>query len=360
MKIGLYNPYLSDILGGGERHFLSIAECLSTKHQVDVILNHLDAKLKDKLEKTFNLKLSKVNFVKGPFTSKDSRKDRAKFTKGYDIFYYMTDGSFFISKAKKNIVHFQIPFKQKPKFLQKLKLNSWDIKTSNSDFTKVWLEKHWRIKIDYVHRGSVDTVNLKPGKKTNTILSVGRFISGEAGKHCKRQDFLVKSFRKMVDRGLKDWQLILAGPIEKGDDNKRFAQKVAKLAKGYPISIKHNLDFKNLASSYAQAKIYWHATGHGQDETKNPQAVEHLGLTTIEAQSAGAVPIVINKGGQPEVVTHAVNGILWDNQKELISRTLELIKNPVLLNKLSKKAMVNSKNFSKPKFCKLTNQIFSL
>ncbi|MFC1627023.1 glycosyltransferase family 4 protein [Patescibacteria group bacterium] len=360
MRIGLYNPYLSSVVGGGERHFLTIAECLSLKHQVDVILNQLDLKLKTKLEKTFNLDLKKVNFIQGPFNSSHSAKDRLNFTKNYHIFYYMTDGSFFVSKAQKNIVHFQIPFKNSPKLFQRLKLKSWNIKTANSNFTKNWLQQKWKINIDYVHRGSVDTQNLKPAQKTNTIISVGRFISGQAGKHCKRQDFLVKTFKKMVDQGLKNWRLVLIGPIEKGKDNLAFAKKVAQLAKAYPITIKHNSNFQQLAEDYSKAKIYWHAAGYGQDETINPQAVEHLGLTTAEAQSAGAVPVVINKGGQPEVVAHALNGLLWNTQPELINRTLELINNQALWQKLSTKAIKNSVNFSKQKFCQLTNKIFSL
>ena len=219
MRVGLYNPYLTSILGGGERHFLSIAECLSKKHQVDIIVDDLDLKFVSLFKKTFNLDLSKVNFIKGPFNSSHSRRNRTNFTKNYDIFYYMTDGSFFISKAKKNIVHFQIPFNKKPSLIQRFKLNQWQIKTANSTFTKNHLEKTWKISFDYIHRGSIDTKSLKPASKTNTIISVGRFISGQANKHCKRQDFLVKTFRKMIDKGLKDWQLILIGPIEKGKDN---------------------------------------------------------------------------------------------------------------------------------------------
>jgi len=360
MRIALFNPYLNDVVGGGERHFLSIAECLSKNNQVDVILEKSDPKFISKLESTFNLNLSKVNFITGPFNQSSSWLDRYKFSKQYDIFYLMTDGSVFISGAKKNIVHLQIPLTEKPPLLQRLKLKSWHIKTANSIFTKTWLENHWGINIDYVHKGSIDTRCLKPDKKTNTIISVGRFISGKSGKHCKRQDFLVKTFKKMINQGLEGWQLTLVGHIEKGADNEKFTKKVKFLAKNQPIKFYHNLSFTDLIKLYSKAKIYWHAAGYGQNQLKNPQAVEHLGLTTAEAQSAGAVPVVINKGGQPEVVNHALNGILWDTQKQLIDNTFELTRNSSLLNKLSKKAIVNSKKFSKDKFCKLTKKIFTL
>jgi len=359
MKIGFYNPFLTDTMGGGERHFLTTAECLSKDHQLDIIVNNPELDLVKKFHQAFNLDLTKVNFIKGPFKDSDTFADRIKFTRAYDIFYYMTDGSFFISGAKKNIVHFQLPFNQKPKVIQKLKLKNWTVKTSNSSFTKKHLEKHWGISIDYIHRSAIDTKNLNPGTKKNIILSVGRFISPQNNKHCKRQDFLVKTFATMCDQGLKNWQLVLIGPIDQGKDNLNFANKVAKLIKGYPIRIIHDLSFDQLKNYYAKTKIYWHAAGYGINQTLNPQAVEHLGLTTIEAQSAGAVPVVINKGGQPEVVTHRHNGLLWDTKADLINQTLELINNPKLMARLSKKAIKNSKAFSKKKFCTLTKQIFT-
>ena len=164
----------------------------------------------------------------------------------------------------------------------------------------------------------------------------------------------------MIKQGLKGWKLVLIGPIDKGQDNLAYANKVQKLIKDYPIEIKHQLTFDQLKGYYAKAKIYWHAAGFGIDQLNNPQAVEHLGLTTIEAQSAGAVPVVINKGGQPEVVTDKLNGLLWNTQTELITQTLGLINNPPLMSKLSKRAIKSSKAFSKKKFCILTNQIFTL
>ena len=359
MKIGLYNPYLSSVLGGGERHFLSIAQCLSKDHQVDIIIDKLDPALKSKLKNTFNLRLDNINFIESSFSNL-SILARINFTKAYDIFYYMTDGSFFISRAKKNIVHFQIPFKNQPTFIQRLKLSTWSTITANSQFTKDWIEKIWKFKVKYVHRGSIDTKNIKPAKKQNTILSVGRFISDKNDKHCKRQDFLVSTFKKMCDQGLNDWKLVLHGNFEKGTDNQLSLKKVKKISKGYPVSIHHNSSFKELVKAYASAKIYWHAAGYGVDQTKNPQAVEHLGLTTAEAQSAGVVPVVINKGGQPEVVSHNLDGFLWETQTQLITQTLQLIKDQKLWQKISITAIKNSKSFSEEKFNTLTNKIFTI
>jgi len=360
MKVGLYSPFLTDNLGGGERYLLSVAECLLPNHQVDLIVSRLDPKLVQKFSCHFNLNLTNLNMVTGPFSSYHSSWERAKFTQGYDIFYYMTDGSFFIPRAKLNAVHFMIPLNRQPSFWERFKLNFWQIKTANSFFTQRYLEQVWKIKIDYVHWGAVDSSQFKPGKKQNLILNVGRFFSPKGNKHCKRQDFLVKTFKKMCQQGLRGWRLILNGPVDNGLDNLRYFNYVKKLALGYPIAFHNRSSFVKLQSDYSRAKIYWHATGYGLNQALNPQAMEHLGLSTVEAMSAGAVPVVINQGGQPEIVSHAVNGLLWSTQKQLINQTQVLINNQNLLLKLSRRARLRAKDFSKSNFCQLTNKIFKL
>ncbi|MDZ7587110.1 MAG: glycosyltransferase, partial [Patescibacteria group bacterium] len=170
----------------------------------------------------------------------------------------------------------------------------------------------------------------------------------------------VQTFKTLCDQGLTGWRLILNGPIDHGQDNLNYAKKVAYLAKGYPITIRHQGSFKQLQQDYGQAKIYWHATGYEIDELTNPQAVEHLGLSTIEAMSAGAVPVVINKGGQPEIVAAGVNGLLWDDQPDLIKQTLAVINDQKLFAKLQQQAQLRAKDFSKAKFCQQTYKIFNL
>ena len=361
MKIGLYSPFLADNIGGGERYLLTVAECLLPDHEVDLIVPSIDLQLKSKFIDNFHLKLEKLNLVIGPFSPASSFLSRTKFTRNYDIFYYVTDGSFFIPRAKKiNAVHFMIPFNRRPGLWQKHKLNFWQIKTANSFFTKNYLEKNWKIKINLVHWGAVDPAVFYPMKKKNIFLNVGRFFSPFGNKHCKKQDFLVKTFKKMCDKGLTGWQLVLNGSADKGKDNFNYLKRVRRLAKGYPIIFHNQGSFKTLQQDYGRAKIYWHATGYGLDERANPQAMEHLGMSTVEAMSAGAVPAVINQGGQPEIVTHEVNGLLWQSQSQLISRTLTLIKDEPFREKLAKAALQRAEDFSKAKFCQQTRRIFNL
>ena len=56
-------------------------------------------------------------------------------------------------------------------------------------------------------------------------------------------------------------------------------------------------------------------------------AQEHLGLTTIEAMASGAVPIVYGSGGQPEIITSGLDGILCQDTYSVGQATLNLIGN---------------------------------
>ena len=182
MKIALYSPFMAENIGGGERYLLTVAECLlKENHQVDLIIQ-AQAKvnlkqIKQKFIKGFNLDLTKLNFIFGPFDIHSTARDRLNFTKAYDVFYYMSDGSLFVPKAKLNAVHFMIPFNKPLPLIQKLKLKTWQVKTANSSFTKDYIEKIWKTKIDHVHLGSVDSNDFKPLAKKKIILHVGRFFS---------------------------------------------------------------------------------------------------------------------------------------------------------------------------------------
>lgn len=369
MKIGLYSPFMAETLGGGERYFLTVAECLlAQKCEVDLIFQDnffknegQRKKWLERYKQAFNVELTNVGLINGPFGKIGSVFERLRFTRKYDAFYYLTDGSFFIPAAKRNLVHFMIPFK-KPcgGFFNKLKLSFWQIITSNSLFTKKILEKNWGVKVDYIHGGIVDVKSFKPLPKKKIILNVGRFFSGVGGRHCKRQDFLVETFKKMCDWGLEGWQLILVGAVDTGLDNTEYAKKVGALARNYPILLKHEVSHSELKKLYGTATIYWHATGYGLDEEREPEAMEHLGITTIEAMAAGAVPVVIHKGGQREIVTEGKDGLFWETQEELINKTEQVIGDPKLRLTLAENALKRAQDYSKEKFCQMTQIIFGL
>src|SRR3989344_4664856 len=230
MKIGLYSPFVAETLGGGERYLLTLAECLLPKHEVDLVLPHIPENLKAKFTNQFNLKLDRLNLVVGPFGKNQTAWQRWQFTGRYDVFYYMTDGSFFVPHAKRNIVHFMIPFNRPAGLVQRLKLAAWPVKTTHSYFCQQALERIWKIKINFVQWGAVETAKFKPLTKQNLIISVGRWFTPNHNQHCKRQDFLAATFKKLCDQGLKGWRLALIGPVEPGGENLEYFKRVKKLS----------------------------------------------------------------------------------------------------------------------------------
>jgi len=107
-----------------------------------------------------------------------------------------------------------------------------------------------------------------------------------------------------------------------------------------------------LRQFYSKASIYWHATGFGEDEENYPQKMEHFGISTVEASAAGAVPVVIGKGGQKEIVSDDKNGRLWTTKAQLYEITLNLINDKDQLVRLAENAIKNSRRFSEEVFIK--------
>lgn len=346
LRIGIYSPYL-DTVGGGERYMLTIAEVLSKDNDVDVFLDsHLqefDIKgVINKNSRLLDLDLTKTNFNQAPFGKGSSFFKRLNFLKRYDVLFYLTDGSVFYSTAKKSILHVQSPIKVKNSLWKKIKKTSWDLIVYNSFFTKNYSEKYWGLKGEVIYP-PVDIKSFKKAKKKNQIITVGRFFGFLRDK---KHELMIKAFKKMVDSGkMKDWEFHLAGGAGEGDTG--YVEELKGLSKGYPIHIHPNLPFKDLKLLYSEASIYWHAAGFGEtDATK----MEHFGITTVEAMASGCVPVVINLGGQKEIVQKGIDGFLWDSPEDLETKTLELIKNDGLMQKLSESAKKSSVKFSKEEF----------
>jgi len=96
-----------------------------------------------------------------------------------------------------------------------------------------------------------------------------------------------------------------------------------------------------------------------EDEDRHPERMEHFGITTVEAMSAGCVPIVIKKGGQPEVVRHMVEGFLWNNLKNLKKYTLKLISDNNLWKKMKHASVKRAQKFNIDNFKKEINRFIN-
>ncbi|MCS6846682.1 MAG: glycosyltransferase [Anaerolineae bacterium] len=219
---------------------------------------------------------------------------------------------------------------------------------SISEFTRTWVRRYWR-RDSAILTPPVDVEAFAPapGGKRNVILSVGRFF---AGSHNKKHVEMVTAFKGMVDQGLRGWELHLAGSLTPDRMHVEYLERVQREAQGYPIVLHVNAPFSELQRLYGEAAIYWHASGFGEDEAREPIKFEHFGITTVEAMAAGCAPVVIAKGGQPEIVQHGRNGFLWRSLSELQSFTRELIENRALRETLAGNALADSRRYDKPHF----------
>ena len=77
--------------------------------------------------------------------------------------------------------------------------------------------------------------------------------------------------------------------------------------------------------------------------------VEHFGMTTVEAMSAGCIPVVIDKGGQREIVAEGC-GFRWNTLSELVARTEELVLGGEHIEKIRKNARERAQLYSKSAF----------
>lgn len=339
MKAAIHNPYL-DTLGGGERYTLSICRVL-LEHGYEVDLEWKDKKIIKKLGSRFGLKLGRISVV-----------DDVRRGDGYDFCFWVSDGSIPTLRSRRNILHFQVPFHDVNgrSLLNKMKLFRINKIVCNSNFTKKIIDKEFGVESVVIYP-PVDVYSFKPKRKENLIIFIGRF---SRLLQSKGQDILIKAFKSFSEQN-KDWKLVLAGGVEVGVGS--FLEDLKRESNGYPIEIVKSPTFNQLKDLYGRAKFYWSASGFGININKYPERLEHFGITTVEAMSAGVVPFVFDAGGASEVIDSGKNGILWKSTSELIRKSKFFSSEKKLTRQLSKLARQKATQFSYDKFEKETSSL---
>lgn len=348
MRVGIFDPYL-DTLGGGEKYILTLAEYLSKSNTVFVFWNSQE--ILEQGAKRFGLNLKNVNIAPDIFSSSSTIKKITETSK-FDLIIYVSDGSIPLLFAKKNILLLQFPVNwiNTKNILTKIKLKNIASIICYSEFVKKFLERTFQKKV-FVLAPSIDDPLKFSNEKENIILNVGRFTQG---MNRKKQEMMIGAFKKLK---VENWKLVLLGGVLPQDEE--FVKELKKNAKGFPVEIKENVTIETLHEYYAKARIYWHATGFGENLVNHPEMAEHFGITTAEAMSYGVVPVVINAGGQPELVTDGKDGFLWNTEEELLKKTRRLMEEPALMEKMSKEAAKKAKEFNKQEFYKKLEHIIS-
>jgi glycosyltransferase involved in cell wall biosynthesis len=193
----------------------------------------------------------------------------------------------------------------------------------------------------------VDVKAVPPAGKETRILSVGRFA---VGGHSKKQIEMLNAFGELRKAGAGNWTYDCVGALGASESEAAFFEEARALAAIHHAHVSANLDRAQLRELYQRASIFWHATGMGVNEQLYPEQAEHFGITTVEAMAAGCVPVVINKGAQPEIVEHGISGFLWNTLEELQDYTSRLQEDGTLLRKMSSAAQARAQKFSREEF----------
>ena len=333
MRAAIINPYL-DSLGGGERYSMAVATALSDAG-VDVDVQWFDPGIKNQLEKRFGINLKNVNII-----------DDVKKGDGYDYCFWISDGSIPLMRARNNFLHFQHPFKDVNgnTLMNKMKLYRVKKIICNSQFTKKVIDNEYGVESVIVYP-PVDVKAIKPKRKENIILYVGRFSQLEQAKN---QDILIKAFKKLLKKDIDGWELVLAGGAEVGADS--YVQELRNSAVDLPIRIMESPAFSQIKELYGKSRIFWSASGYGVDEKNDPKKVEHFGITVVEAMSAKCVPVIYKAGGHKEIIKDNSNGYLYKSLDELVNITKGLIGDSKKLNKTANNAHESCEKYRYERF----------
>lgn len=228
-------------------------------------------------------------------------------------------------------------------------LDSYNRILSISQYSKKWIDKLWG-KESTILYPPVDVEDFAPAGKDNIILSVGRFFPEH---HNKKQLEMAQNFIDLYTKNpevMKNFTLCLAGGVENKAEHMDYVKSIKKLSENFPIKVLTNIDWDKLVELFSRSLIFWHASGMGEDEIRHPEKFEHFGITTVEAMASGCIPVVINKGGQTEIIQNGYNGFLFESWDELKEITLKICSGSIDFNSIKENAVKSSKKFSSVNF----------
>lgn len=378
MKIAIYQQHANGVMGGAEHVVAVMAEVLSRDHTVDLIHHHAGLAA-GALEAAYGADVSRVRLR---YVTKDSsvtswrnpvaryRRERARYAeagRGYDLYiaHAFDVPPFCPSPRGALVVHFPYfdkrvtwPWERKSTSVKRQaqrlyaewewrrRFGGYQVALTCSEFSRDHLRQWWGLDAVTVYApAAVEVRDHELFAKRDTILSVGRFTAGGTSKN---QLELMTAFADFGPRQAPGWAYKLAGGVSDQADDRAYFARVQAEARGANVELLPNVSRDRLTSLYTEAKIFWH--GAGLTAPGDPLLMEHFGIVTVEAMAAGCVPVVIARGGQPEIVEHGVSGFLWTTINELTRYTARLTSDPELLARMSGAARERARTFSKAAF----------
>jgi glycosyltransferase involved in cell wall biosynthesis len=381
MKIGIHNEPSGGTAGGSECCVAVLAEALGRTYSVDLI-HHRPTLTPEHLETLSGTDLSAVRcryvppapgiraYLSCPWQYFEKTRTRqAHLSEPYDLFITFTHGVPPFCHAPRGVLVVLFPFGDLAPALRwhdpwgtwfllwsrlcslhrnrgwEERLASYQVKLAISRFAGCWARRRWGIDCTTIY----PPVGTCPRAlaKDNLILSVGRFATQG---HGKKQREMVAAFGQLRDAGLGGWEFYCVGGLSSLPRDRSYFEEVRRLGLSCHVQVQANVGRAQLERLYGQAKIFWHAAGYGDDDRRRPELAEHFGIATVEAMASGAVPVVVNKGAQPEIVQHGVNGLVWNTLEELKAYTHQLAHDEPLRAQMSEAACDRARSFSRENF----------
>ncbi len=380
MSIGILD-HTGESLGGGQLVAGHLASMLSRFYSVDLIRDWSEYSL-ETLGSAFSLDISRVKQrrlenafeefeVPGTNSIYRQIKRSRVVTEPYDLFIYCGHKAPPFCYAKHGFVYCHFPYySQAPKTqlktstrwlgrnhldrwirgmayqgLWQIRMRGYNAILANSSFTAGWVERYWSRRAEVVYPPVCLTVPELP--KRNLIVSLGRFVCARTGG--KQHLAQIRALREFLSRVSENWKMVLIGSCHT-DNDRAYLTSVQQAAQGLPATFLVNADRGVVCQALAESKIFWHAQGLSNNETETPHRAEHFGIATVEAMRAGCVPIVINSGGQREIVQHGSNGFVCGNLDELVGNSLAVARDERLRRVLSEQARQRSMDFTEEAF----------
>ena len=378
MKIGLYIEHgVGNGVGGAELAMAHLASAWSSVHEVDLI-HHRPPLTRERLAQFSGEDYRRINVrclprdgEPTPSTNPFLRYRAARgwhqhLSAGYDLFLGCTHWlpPFCHARAGALLVLFpsyvrpadsveirRLPAWKRARhrayydFEWRRRLATYRHRFAISEYARAWTARRWGINCEIVYPPVATAFDDVP--KERLILSVGRFSTLA---HTKKQLEMMHAFRELSPGAASGWTYASVGGLNTRPENHAYFDQVQQAGRGYPAIVNANLDRRSVRSFFERARIFWHATGLNDDTDAHPELAEHFGIATVEAMAAGCVPVVIDKGGQREIVEHGRTGFLWTTVDEMKACTLRLIADDALWSRMSAAARQQATRFTRERF----------
>lgn len=381
MRIGIYlDPVSLDAPPGGAAFCAAVlAEHLERDHDVDLL--HHRGYDRDLLNRVFGLRMQRTRLrycepvahmaptdTRVPWRRyRAARQWRAELSAQYDAFVAFVHGAPPFCHTDAGVLVILFPMGEPPwipaaRGLKTALLRAYDAwewrrrfasyrhRVAISKFASEWTRQRWNVECGVRHP-PVDRV--ATGPKEDLILSVSRFAP------VKKQPELVAAFRDLAPALPRSWSFACAGGLDASAESRAYFARAEAAAAGAPVRFHCNLARTELDVLYGRARIFWHAMGYGEDISRFPERMEHFGIATVEAMSAGCVPLVFDGGGQAEIVRHGLDGFRWKTLYELQQYTRRLASDDTLRGVMSRSAMERAAQFGRSSYLDAITQMIA-